>query len=332
MGYQFYAPQWLWLLLLIPILLYFNHLRLTKEKGNFKFSKTTKELVQISFLSTRLIINGTYIFIGLGLFFLILSMALPYAPIDEKQRRYDKGIEIMIAMDVSGSMMATDFLPNRLEAAKLVAINFIQNRTSDQIGFVAFAGEAYTVCPTTQDYTYLERKINSIQPELIKQGTAIGEGLGTAVAQIYQDTITSKVIILLTDGINNSGTISPLAAAQLAKDNHIRVYTIGVGKKGYAKMPIQTPFGTIMKRNKVNIDEQLLTQISKETGGAYFRAVDKESLEKIYHKINQLEKSKLVSKIIHQQPPFRPKTFIIFGIILLFIGIIIEQLILRKNA
>lgn len=332
LGYSLYSPNWLWLLLIVPILLYFNHLRLKQSKGAVKFSLTLSELKSISFRPIQQIIIGSYAAIGLGLCFLIVAMAQPYSSANKQEKKYGKGIDIMIALDVSGSMMATDFLPNRLEAAKDVAIEFINHRKTDQIGFVAFSGEAYTVCPPTQDYHFLKHKISKVQAGIMTQGTAIGVGLGTAISQIYKDSITSKVVILLTDGVNNVGQIKPMEAAELAKKNNITVYTIGVGKKGYVEMPINTPFGVIKQRNRVNIDEGLLTQIAKTTGGKYFRAVDKNSLRKIYKKINQMETTKIVSNTVRRQPPFRPSEFLYYGLILLLIGTLVEQLILKYDA
>lgn len=332
MGYSFYTPEWLWLLLVVPILLYLNYLRFSKSKGAIKSPLSAQQLQSVSFQPMKIIILATYTAIGLGLIFCMLAMARPYSANQQPKNNYGRGIDIMIAMDVSGSMMATDFLPNRLEAAKDVAIDFINHRKSDRIGFVAFSGEAYTVCPLTQDYDYLKQTIQRVQSGVMKQGTAIGIGLGTAVAQMYKDTIASKVIILLTDGVNNVGEISPMDAAQIAKNKHITVYTIGVGKKGFVETPVVTPFGKIMQRSQVNIDENLLKDIAKTTDGKYFRAVNKNSLRQIYEKINHMEKSKLITAAIQPQPPFQPKEFLIYGLILLLVGMLTEQLLLRYDV
>src|SRR5690554_147920 len=331
--YDFYSPDWLWLLLLIPILLFFRYLRLEKSGGVVKFSRSVKELNAISFSPIKWLILGVYALIGIGLSFLIMAMALPYLPFsDDNEKEYGEGIDIIISMDVSGSMMATDFSPNRLEAAKQMAKEFIDGRESDRSGFVVFEGEAYTACPATRNYDYLKQTIDGIQSGMINPGTAIGTGLGTAVARLRSDSLTSKVIILLTDGESNSGDITPMEAAELAKNKNITVYTIGVGKKGIVKMPINTPFGQIMQSTQVNIDEKLLKKMADLTGGEYFRATDENSLREIYQTIDQMETKKMVNNTINREPPYMPESFLLFGLIFIFIGMATEQILLKKNA
>jgi Ca-activated chloride channel family protein len=331
--YEFYSPHWLWLLLLIPILLFLRYYRLKKSEGVVKFSRSAKELNAIAYSPIKWLILGVYAFIGIGLSFLVVAMALPYLPFsDDDEKEYGEGIDIMISMDISGSMMATDFLPNRLEAAKQMGKEFIDGRQSDRIGFVVFEGEAYTACPATRNYDYLKQTIDGIQSGLIEPGTAIGTGLGTAVARLRSDSLTSKVIILLTDGESNKGEISPMAAAELAKNKNITVYTIGVGKKGIVKMPINTPFGKIVQNTQVNIDEKLLTKMADLTGGEYFRATDENSLRLIYQTIDEMETRKVVNNTIKREPPYKPEDFLLFGLILIFVGIATEQILLKKNA
>jgi Ca-activated chloride channel family protein len=332
-GYQFHAPQWMWALLVIPVLLFLRYWQLEKSSGVFKFSRPSSDLKEIAFSPIKYLILAIYVTMGAGAASLILAMALPFQPYSEDTaEEFGQGIDIMIAMDVSGSMMATDFLPNRLEAAKEVAKEFIDGRSQDRIGFVVFEGEAYTACPATRNYGYLKRSVDQIQSGRIEPGTAIGTGLGTAVARLRSDSLKSKVIILLTDGESNKGDISPMAAAELAKNKEITVYTIGVGKEGFASMPVNTPFGKIVQNTQVNIDEDLLTDIAEMTKGKYFRAKDKSSLRDIYKKIDQMEKTKIVDNSIKREPPYRPEQFLIWGILLLTLGLTAEQLLLKKNG
>ena len=332
-GYQFLAPQWLWLLLLVPVLLFLRYRKFEKKSGVFKFSRPASDLKEIAFSPIKYILFVIYFLMGVGAISLIFAMALPFNPfMNDDQKEYAEGIDIMIAMDVSGSMMATDFLPNRLEAAKEVAKEFVDARSQDRIGFVAFEGEAYTACPATRNYDYLKNAIDQIQSGRIEPGTAIGTGLGTAVARLRSDSLKSKVIILLTDGESNKGEITPSAAAELAKNKDITVYTIGVGKEGFASMPVNTPFGTITQKTRVNIDEKLLRKIAETTNGQYFRATDKGSLRDIYGKIDEMEKTKIVESWIQKEPPYRPQSFLIWGIILLALGLFSEQLLLKKNG
>ncbi len=204
-----------------------------------------------------------------------------------------EGIDIMLAIDISGSMLAEDLKPNRLEAAKDVAIGFINARQNDRIGLVIFGGESFTQCPLTTDKSVLVNLFKEIRNDLLEDGTAIGSGLATSVSRLKESDAKSKVIILLTDGVNNSGAVAPVTAAEIAKTFGVRVYTIGVGRKGTAPYPVQTAFGTQYRNMEVKIDEDVLKEIAKTTGGQYFRAEDNEMLKKIYQDIDQLEKTKL---------------------------------------
>ena len=205
-----------------------------------------------------------------------------------------EGIDIVLALDVSGTMLAADFEPDRLAAAKDVAAKFIADRKGDRIGLVAFAGESYTQSPLTTDQASLQTLLSQIKYGVIEDGTAIGMGLATAVNRLRESSAKSKVIILLTDGVNNAGQVAPLSAAEIAADYGIRVYTIGVGKRGYAPFPVQDAWGNVRyQQMKVEIDEQVLTDIAAKTGGEYFRATSKTTLREIYAKINTLEKSRI---------------------------------------
>ncbi len=212
-----------------------------------------------------------------------------------------EGIDIIISLDISGSMLARDFKPDRLEASKDIAAEFINNRHNDRIGLVVFSATSFTQCPLTTDHTSLINLFKSIKHGLLDDGTAIGDGLATAVARIKDSEAKSKVIILITDGVNNAGSIDPYTAAEIAKTFGIRVYTIGVGTIGQAPYPIQTPFGTQLQMMKVEIDEPLLKKIAEHTGGKYFRATDNDKLRKIYQEIDQLEKTKLFVHEYHKK-------------------------------
>lgn len=203
-----------------------------------------------------------------------------------------EGIDIVLALDVSTSMLARDFVPDRIGAAKDIAIQFIAERPSDRIGVVVFAGESYTQSPLTTDRATLINLIKEIECGIIEDGTAIGNGLATAVARLKDSQAKSRVVILLTDGVNNSGEISPQMAAEIAKTYGVRVYTIGVGAEGTAPYPVMTPFGVDIQQVEVQIDEALLQQIAQETDGKYFRATDNSKLLEIYGEINKMEKSR----------------------------------------
>lgn len=227
----------------------------------------------------------------LALACLILSLARPQTRFDEEQVSGD-GVDIVLCLDVSGSMLAQDFSPNRLEAAKEVAANFVDSRKTDRIAVVIFSGESFTLCPLTTDKAVLKTQIYSIQSGLLEDGTAIGSGLATSCDRLRTSKAKSKVVILLTDGENNGGQIPPVTAKDIARKLGIRVYTIGVGTEGFAKIPVQSESGNVVMQNeKVNIDEKLMTQIANETGGKYFRAKDNVSLENIYAEIDRLEKT-----------------------------------------
>lgn len=258
--------------------------------------------------------------------FIVVSLARPIDKSSDSyiREQYKNGIDIMLAIDVSASMLAMDFQPNRLEAAKEVAKEFIEGRKGDRIGLVVYAGEAYTSCPTTLDYTTLNAQIDRIGMDQLDNGTAIGTGLGTAVARLRDDKLPSKVIILLTDGSNNSGIIEPQTAAELAKAKNIRVYTIGVGSNGEAPTPVITPFGVRFENMPVEIDEETLTSIAKTTGGTYFRATDEESLRKIYEEINQLEKRRQADKRLLVDPPNAPVTILAVSLLLVVISFILK--------
>ena len=237
----------------------------------------------------------------------------------------------MLTMDISTSMLAMDFQPNRVEAAKEVAMRFVANRPNDNIGLVVFAGESFTACPLTQDHATLINRLRSMTPGIIEDQTAIGSGIATAIGRLKDSKAKSKVIILLTDGANNTGNISPKMAADLAKTFGISIYTIGVGSgAGEAPYPIETPFGTVVRNMPVDLDEPTMRQIAEISGGAYFRATDNESLSAIYKKIDQLEKTKLSTRNYHTtyEEFF---IFVLVAALLLLIEFVLRSTLFRTN-
>ena len=222
---------------------------------------------------------------------LIVAMARPRSS-STFQQVDTEGIDIVLAMDISTSMLARDFAPDRIGAAKDIAIQFIAERPSDRIGLVVFAGESFTQSPLTTDRATLINLMKEVECGLIEDGTAIGNGLATAVSRLKDSQAPSRVVILLTDGVNNRGEITPQMASEIAQTYGVRVYTIGVGKQGKAPYPVMTPFGVQVQNIDVEIDEDLLQQIADQTGGTYFRATDNAKLKEIYAEINEMEKSR----------------------------------------
>jgi len=325
-NYTFHSPWW-WLgIPIIGILLYVRNHHRKKRKVNFRFTRELIDLKKIenTFIPKLLKTASALLFLGISSLFIALSEPenLLESELDED---YTEGIDIVISLDISGSMMATDFLPNRLEAAKEVAKEFVQKRKNDRIGLVVYEGEAYTACPTTKNHEYLMRSIDEVQSGWLEPGTAIGTGLGTAVSRLRENDVPSKVVILLSDGESNKGMISPEEATELAENKKIRVYTIGVGKEGYASMPVNTPFGTVMQNTKVNIDEKLLSKIAEQTGGKYFRATNKDKLREIYLKIDQMETAKIIEANVEKTPPLHPLPFLLFGLIAIVLALITER-------
>lgn len=232
-----------------------------------------------------------FIFRTIAIAAIIVAIARPRSAQDFEKTNTE-GIDIVFALDISTSMLARDFNPDRISAAKDIAIEFIAQRPNDRMGVVVFAGESFTQCPLTTDRSTLINLMKEVQTGFIEDGTALGNGLATAVSRLQDSKAKSKVIILLTDGVNNRGEVAPLMAAEIAKTFGVRVYTIGVGAMGMAPYPVMTPFGVEIQQVQVEIDEPLLKQIADETGGKYFRATDNTKLLEIYGEINQMEKNK----------------------------------------
>jgi Ca-activated chloride channel homolog len=231
----------------------------------------------------------------LALSAIIIVLARPQST-DKWEERKIEGVDIVIALDISGSMLAEDFKPNRIDAAKEIGMEFVSSRPEDRMGLVAFAGESFTQCPLTIDHAVLLNLFGEIKSGIIEDGTAIGMGLATAVNRLKDSKAESKVIILLTDGVNNAGNISPLAAAEFAVEFGIRVYTIGIGENGMAPYPFQTNYGIVYQNIEVKIDEDVLKNIAEQTGGKYFRATNNNKLREIYKEIDALEKTQLEVK------------------------------------
>jgi Ca-activated chloride channel homolog len=290
-GITFAQPNYLFLLLVIPVLVAWYFYRQRKNNADIRVSSTKGfEGVKKSF---RLYLyHGLYALRLLAIVFLILALARPQSNLSRQDITVE-GIDIIMAMDVSGSMLARDFHPDRLEASKDVAMEFIDGRPDDRIGLVIFSGETFTQCPLTTDHSVLKNLFKDIKSGMIEDGTALGDGLATAVNRLRGSKAISKVIILLTDGVNNMGSLDPLSAAEIAKLYGIRIYTIGVGTIGMAPYPVQTPFGIQLQSQEVKIDEPLLREVAKLTNGKYFRATNNTKLREVYKEIDKLEKSKI---------------------------------------
>lgn len=264
---------------------------------------------------------------SLALAALIIALARPQSSLSW-QNTTTEGIDIIIASDISGSMLAADFQPNRLEAGKKIAIDFIKNRPNDRIGLVIFSGESFTQCPLTIDHSVLINLYNDIHYGMINDGTAIGMGLATAVNRLKDSEAKSKVVILLTDGSNNMGSIPPITAAQIAKQFGVRVYTVGVGTNGYAPFPVQTPMGIQYQQALVDIDEPTLQKIADITGGQYFRATNNDKLKSIYEQIDKLEKAKIDVTEYHKKTEmFLPLA--VLALVLLGLEFVLKNTILK---
>lgn len=290
-GITFGEPVFLYLLLIVPAIIVFYLIKQQKANASLRMPGLSP------FKSTGLTFRHylRHILFGfrvIAVALLIYVLARPQAT-NKFQDITTEGIDIILTLDISGSMLARDFKPDRLEASKNVATEFISGRPYDRIGLVVFSGESFTQCPLTTDHAVLINLLRDIESGMIEDGTAIGNGLATAVNRIKDSNAKSRVIILLTDGVNNRGEVAPATAADIAKTFGIRVYTIGVGTKGMAPYPVQTPFGLQYQNMPVEIDEDILRSISELTGGMYFRATDNDKLIQVYKEIDKLEKSKI---------------------------------------
>ena len=325
----FANPNYLYLLLLLIPMIGWYVYKLSKSQASLQVSSS--EAFEAPGATSWIVYlrHAPFVLRMVAVALLIVILARPQST-NSWSNSSTEGIDIMLAMDISGSMLAQDLKPNRLEAAKDVAASFINGRPNDNIGLVVFSAESFTQCPLTTDHTVLLNLFKDIQSGMIQDGTAIGLGLANAVSRIKDSHAKSKVIILLTDGSNNAGEIAPVTAAEIAKAQGIRVYTIGVGTEGMAPYPAIDMFGNLTFVNqKVEIDEKVLKAISDMTGGRYFRATDKEKLKAVYDEINQLEKSKIeVMEHISYHELFL--TWALAALGLLFAEFLLSNLVLKR--
>ena len=323
------SPHYLYLLfLLIPMIAWYLWKRKTITP-NLQIS-TTEGLEKVPKSYKYYFLHLPFVLRVGALVFLIIALARPQST-DNWANENVEGIDILMALDISGSMLAEDLKPNRIEAAKAIGSDFISMRPNDNIGLVVFAGESFTQSPLTTDKTTLVNLLNNVSEKMIDaQGTAIGMGLANAVNRLKESQTKSKIVILLTDGSNNTGEIDPITAAELAKAFGIRVYTVGVGTRGMAPFPFQTAFGIRRQMVEADIDEDVLKKISAMTDGKYFRATDNQSLEAIYQEIDLLEKTKIqVREYSKKQEEYLP--YALAALILLILEILLRNTILRHN-
>lgn len=325
----FANKELLWLLLVIPVIVawyiwkdntYTAELKVSSLSGFEGVKKSIKLYLRHSLIVLRLF----------AVALLIVVLARPQSRSSWKDVKTE-GIDILMSLDISGSMLAKDFKPNRLEAAKDVAIEFIDSRPNDRIGLVIFSGESFTQCPLTTDHSVVKNLFAGIRTGMVKDGTAIGNGLATAVSRVKDSKAKSKVVILLTDGVNNQGSVAPLTAAEIAKAFGVRVYTIGVGTRGKALAPVAMypdgsyQFGYV----DVNIDEKSLTEISEMTGAKYFRATDNKKLKEVYKEIDRLEKTIFEEKnFTNKAEHFLP--FAISAAVFLLLEFLLRNLVFKS--
>ncbi len=317
-NFEFYNSEFLWLLILIPIVAIWHFLMRKKDTATLTIP-SIKGFGKTSFLSKFKVF--LYVLRLFSLAAIIVALARPRNVSVSKKTKSNKGIDIVMAIDVSASMLAKDLKPNRLEALKKVAVEFIDRRPNDRIGIVVYAGESFTQTPITSDKGIVKRTISELKWGQLEGGTAIGMGLGSAVNRLKESTAKSKVIILLTDGVNNSGNIDPRTATELAKELGIKTYTIGIGTNGMADFPWSKDPRTgklQYRKQQVEIDEDLLKEIASETEGKYFRATNNASLKEIYAEIDTLEKTKIEEfKYYNYQEKYRIFVFLGIGFLLL---------------
>ena len=323
---EFANPKLLWLLLLVPLTTIWYILRHKKQEASVNFSDL-KGMVKLPKTWKAYLRHLLFALKMAALALLIVALARPQSSSTNSTSNIE-GIDIVMAMDVSGSMLARDLKPDRLTAAKNVASDFVKGRPGDRMGLVIFSGETFTQVPLTTDHGVMLNMLAEMKNGLIDDGTAIGDGLATAISRLKDSEAISKVIILLTDGMNNAGSVDPYTAAEIAKLYGIRVYTIGVGTYGTAPYPVQTMFGTQMQQIKVEIDEKLLTTIANSTGGKYFRANNNKKLDDIYQEIDKLERSKIeVTEFRRLHEEFYP--LVAWAIALLLLEFLLRKTIFR---
>ena len=325
-NYLFINPEYFYLLI-IPVVYSFWYFFKRKNINSEILFSNLGSLNKTKTLKNRLR-DLPQIFNIIAICLLIIALARPQSSTNWEES-ITEGIDIVLSMDISGSMLAEDLKPNRLEASKDVAVDFISKRVNDRIGLVIFSGESFTQCPLTTDHNVLINLFKDVKSGMVEDGTAIGMGLATAVNRLKDSDAISKIIILLTDGVNNKGVVAPFTAAEIAKQFGIRVYTIGVGTEGYAPYPFQTPFGVQYQDVEVQIDEETLQNIATVTNGKYFRATNNSKLKEIYKDIDKLEKSKIEVTEFHKRSE-EFSNFAIPAFIILLFGFILEKTYLKQ--
>ena len=323
---NFQNPEILWLLPIVPLLIAY-HIWIGRRRATLTVSTLGGKRAPRTFRYWLRPIPIVLRIAAIVLF--IIALARPVEEHSESETTIE-GVDIVLAMDISGSMLAQDFKPDRLEASKAIAAEFIADREGDRISVVAFAGEAFTQCPLTSDRGAVQTSLSRLRSGVIDDGTAIGNGLATAINRLRESSAKSKVVVLVTDGVNNSGQISPRMAADIARDLEVKVYTIGVGRRGQAPMPAMDPYGNVMMvMADVEIDEDVLREIARVTGGKYFRAENSDALTKIYEEIDQMEKSKVqVTDYISYEELFL--SWVLWGVLLLVVELLFSRVILNR--
>lgn len=323
---NFQNPEILWLLIAVPLLAAY-YIFVGRRRATLTVSTLGTQRAPRSLRYWLRPMPVVLRMVAIVLF--IIALARPVEEHSESETTIE-GIDIVLAIDISGSMLAQDFKPDRLEASKAIASEFVADREGDRISVVAFAGEAFTQCPLTSDRGAVQTSLSRLRSGVIDDGTAIGNGLATAINRLRESSAKSKVVVLVTDGVNNRGQMSPRMSADIARDLGIKVYTIGVGRRGQAPMPVMDPFGNVMMAMvDVEIDEAVLRETAKITGGKYFRAENVDALTKIYEEIDQMEKSKVqVTDYISYEELFLG--WMLWGLLLLVAELLLSYVVLNR--
>ncbi|MGL5959174.1 MAG: vWA domain-containing protein [Bacteroidales bacterium] len=320
-------PSFLWLLLLLPLFVLWYIFIENKRKLRLQIS-SIRNFPHVSRDASYYLQHLPFALRCITALLIIIALARPQSS-SKTESIYTEGIDIVLALDISSSMLARDFKPDRLQAAKDIGTQFISERPNDRIGLVVFAGESFTQCPLTTDRITLVNLMKEIECGMIEDGTAIGNGLATSVARLKDSKSVSRVVILLTDGVNNRGEVAPLTAAEIAKTYGIRVYTIGVGSVGTAPYPVMTPFGVQLQQMPVEIDEDMLSRVAEMTNGKYFRATSNTKLLEIYGEINKLERNKIeVDSLTHHKEEFM--RFVMLAVLCLLLEFGLRFAVFRK--
>ena len=326
---EFANPKILWLLAVVPLYVAYYVWRSLQGGASIVISST--DSLRTAPRTIRYYLRHLPIALRAAALALIVVASARPQTIEHEEKTTTEGVDIVLAIDISGSMLARDFRPDRLTAAKEVAAQFVANRQGDRIGLVVFAGEAFTQTPLTTDQSTLQTLLGRLRSGVVEDGTAIGNGLATAVNRLRESDSKSKVIILLTDGVNNSGHIAPKTVAEIAKEQNIKVYTIGIGRNGTAPYPVFDERGREVYTvdMKVEIDEKILEAIAEQTGGEYFRATNKSTLEEIYKKIDSMEKSKVEKfDITHVHEEFL--RYLLWALALLIVEFVVKYIVLKR--